>query len=237
MHPLLGVTLPDGITFATSALMCLTGAFGVVLSRNPVHSALFLILTLFGVAVLFVEQDAQFLAVAQVIVYAGAIVVLFLFVIMLIGVDRIENLGREPLRGQRVAGLLLGVMALAEVLLLARVTWPTGASSVAGPASGQGTNVAKLGRSIFTTYLLPFEVTSILLVLAVVGAVVLARRPRAGQGEEGGERVRGPGDPAMSSPPGAASLASPGQASRLVEPPPSRGAESGDELVTREERS
>ncbi|SRR5579875_133532 len=235
MHPLPAVTLPDGITFATCAVMCLTGAFGVVLSRNPVHSALFLILTLFGVAVLFVEQDAQFLAVAQVIVYAGAIVVLFLFVIMLIGVDRIENLGREPLRGQRVMGLLLGVMALAEVLLLARVTWPVGASSVAGPASGQGTNVAKLGRSIFTTYLLPFEVTSILLVVAVVGAVVLARRPRTGQRRPGGEgEVRGPGDPAMSSPPEAASLAPPGQAARPVSEGPAEGED--EELVTSEER-
>ncbi|MGH9062404.1 MAG: NADH-quinone oxidoreductase subunit J [Acidimicrobiales bacterium] len=188
MHPLavllggpqlLGVTVPDGITFAAAAVMCLAGAFGVVLSRNPVHSALFLILTLFGVAVLFVEQDAQFLAAVQVIVYAGAIVVLFLFVIMLIGVDREERLAVEPLKGQRVIGALLGLLALAEVLLLARVSWPTGAPAVAGSASGPGTNVAKLGRSVFTTYLLPFEVTSVLLVIAVVGAVVLARRPGA----------------------------------------------------------
>lgn len=178
VHPLLGVTIPDGITFAASAVMVLAGAFGVILSRNPVHSALFLVMTLFGVAVLFVVQDAQFLAAVQVIVYAGAIVVLFLFVIMLIGVDRVESLSRDPLPGQRVSGALVGVLALAEVLLLTRVSWPVGAKSVAGVASGTGSNVAKLGRSVFTTYLLPFEVTSILLVVAVVGAVVLARRPR-----------------------------------------------------------
>lgn len=181
---LLGVTLPDGITFAGAALMCLVGAFGVVLARNPVHSALFLILTLFGVAVLFVEQDAQFLAAVQVIVYAGAIVVLFLFVIMLIGVDRRERLAADPLKGQRPIGVLLGLMVLAEVLLLSRTAWPTGPHSVAGAASGAGSNVAKLGRSVFTTYLLPFEVTSALLVIAVVGAVVLARRPRSGRTPE-----------------------------------------------------
>jgi NADH-quinone oxidoreductase subunit J len=175
---LLGVTIPDGITFAGAALMCLVGAFGVVLARNPVHSALFLILTLFGVAVLFVEQDAQFLAAVQVIVYAGAIVVLFLFVIMLIGVDRRERVAADPLKGQRPMAVLLGLMVLAEVLLLARTAWPTGQASVAGAASGAASNVAKLGDSVFTTYLLAFEVTSALLVIAVVGAVVLARRTR-----------------------------------------------------------
>jgi NADH-quinone oxidoreductase subunit J len=195
MHPLLAATIPDITTFVVCALLVLGGAFGVVLSRNPVHSALF------AVAVLFVEQDAQFLAVVQVIVYAGAIVVLFLFVIMLIGVDRVEQLGREPLRGQRLAGLLVGAMVLAEVLLLATVTWPTGAPAVAGSSGGPGTNVAKLGRSVFTTYLLPFEVTSILLVIAVIGAVVLARRPRQERREEARDREAGPGDPALAAPP------------------------------------
>jgi NADH-quinone oxidoreductase subunit J len=113
------------------------------------------------------------------VVYAGAIVVLFLFVIMLIGVDRSENLGTEPLRGQRVTAGLAGALTLVEVLVLARNHWVTGATSVAGPASGPGSNVEKLARSIFTRYLLAFEVTSVLLVIAVVGAVVLARRTRA----------------------------------------------------------
>lgn len=189
----LGVTIPDGITFGVCAVLVLAGAFGVVLSRNPVHSALSLILTLFGVAVLFVEQDAQFLAVVQVIVYAGAIVVLFLFVIMLIGVDREERLAADPLKGQRATGLVLGALALAEVLLLARVHWPTGAPAVAGSSLGAGSNVAKLGRSIFTTYLLPFEVTSVLLVIAVIGAVVLARRPRARGGQPARRGVARPG--------------------------------------------
>ncbi|MDQ1403909.1 MAG: NADH-quinone oxidoreductase subunit [Actinomycetota bacterium] len=177
LHPLLGAATADLAVFTVSAIIVLAGAVGVVLARNPVHSALMLVMTLFGVAVLFVEQQAHFLAAVQVIVYAGAIVVLFLFVIMLLGVDKEEVLEVEQLKGQRPTAIVLGVLSLGELLLLARTQWATGAIAVAGPADGPGTNVEKLARSIFTRYLLPFEATSILLVIAVVGAVVLARRP------------------------------------------------------------
>ena len=174
---LLAATKVDAVVFAASALIILAGAIGVVISRNPVHAALFLVMTLFGVAVLFVAQEAHFLAAVQVIVYAGAIVVLFLFVIMLLGVDQKENVMAEPLRGQRPLALLLGVISLAELFLLSQGTkWVTGAEAVAGPLSGAGSNVEKLARAIFTRYLLAFELTSVLLVIAVVGAVVLARR-------------------------------------------------------------
>ena len=167
----------DLTVFLASAVIVLAGAIGVVVSRNPVHAALFLVMTLFGVAVLFVAQDAHFLAAVQVIVYAGAIVVLFLFVIMLLGVDREENIRQEPLRAQRPLALLLGLIAGAEIVLLAQGTkWATGARSVAGELGGAGSNVEKLARSIFTRYLLAFELTSVLLVIAVVGAVVLTRR-------------------------------------------------------------
>ncbi|MDP9386777.1 MAG: NADH-quinone oxidoreductase subunit J [Actinomycetota bacterium] len=170
-------TRPDVAVFAAAAVLVLAGALGVVVSANPVHAALSLVLTLFGIAVLFVAQEAHFLAAVQVIVYAGAIVVLFLFVIMLLGVDREENVRQEPLRGQRPIALLLGVASLALLGLLSRGTgWVSGAPSVAGPATGPGTNVEKLASSIFTRYLLAFEITSVLLVIAVVGAVVLARR-------------------------------------------------------------
>src|SRR5438132_4666135 len=167
----------DWVVFAVAGVVILVGAVGVVASRNPVHAALMLVMTLFGVAVLFVEQQAHFLAAVQVIVYAGAIVVLFLFVIMLLGVDQAEDVRQEPLRGQRPAAAVLGVLALAEVFLLARTQWATGVVAGSGRASGAGTNVEKLGRSLFTRYLLPFEATSVLLVIAVVGAVALARRP------------------------------------------------------------
>jgi NADH-quinone oxidoreductase subunit J len=162
--------------FVASAAIVLTGAIGVVISANPVHAALSLVATLFGIAVLFVAQDAHFLAAVQVIVYAGAIVVLFLFVIMLLGVDREEDVDEEKLRGQRPIALALGLLALGEILLLAPTQWVTGARSVAGPARGAAENIELLARSIFTRYLLAFEITSLLLVIAVVGAVVLSRR-------------------------------------------------------------
>jgi NADH-quinone oxidoreductase subunit J len=179
---LLAATIPDAVTFVIAAAICVLGALGVVLSRNPVHSALMLVMTLFGVAVLFVEEDAQFLAAVQVIVYAGAIVVLFLFVIMLLGVDQKEAIERDPLPAQRPVAICVGILVLAEVLLLARGHWPTGARSVSGAIGSPADNVGLIGRSVFTTYLLAFEVTSALLVVAVVGAVVLARRPRPALG-------------------------------------------------------
>ena len=172
----------DWMVFVIATVIVLAGAIGVVISRHPVHCVLFLIQTLFGVAILFVAQGAHFLAAVQVIVYAGAIVVLFLFVIMLLGVDRAEARAADPFRGQRPLALIVGVIGLAEFALLLRsATWSTGAKSVAGPLSGPGSNVEKLGRSLFTTYLLAFEVTSALLVIAVVAAVVLTKRPPAGE--------------------------------------------------------
>jgi NADH-quinone oxidoreductase subunit J len=174
---LLAATKVDFVVFIMGAAIVLAGALGVIVARNPVHSALMLVMTLFGVAVLFVAQEAHFLAAVQVIVYAGAIVVLFLFVIMLVGVDKVENVQVEPLRGQRVVALVLGVAVLGQILWLGGSTWTSGSPSVAGTSLGAGSNVEKLARSIFTRYLLPFEATSVLLVVAVVGAVVLARRP------------------------------------------------------------
>jgi len=198
--PLIGAaTVVDRVTFALAASVVIIGALGVVTSRNPVHAALMLVMTLFGVAVLFIAQGAHFLAAVQVIVYAGAIVVLFLFVIMFLGVDREENIGEEPLRFQRPLAAVLVLLTSAGLLLVGvNARWAVGAHSVAGPATGQpGGDVAALGRSVFTTYLFPFEATAALLVIAVVGAVVLARRP-SGQppGPEADPSAGGaPGDP------------------------------------------
>ncbi len=172
------------VVFLAAGAIILGGALGVVLSANPVHSALMLVLTLFGVAVIFVQQEAHFLAAVQVIVYAGAIVVLFLFVIMLLGVDKAEELSTDPLGGQRPAAAAVGVAGLGLMVLLAvQAAEVTGARSVAGQLSGDESNVEILGRSLFTDYLFAFEATSALLVIAVVGAVVLARRPREPDGE------------------------------------------------------
>jgi NADH-quinone oxidoreductase subunit J len=167
--------------FVCASVMVLVGALGVILRSNPVHAALSLILTLFGVAVLFVAQHAEFLAAVQVIVYAGAIVVLFLFVIMLLGVDRSENLRTEPLAAQRwIAGVVgLGMLALlvAAVYSGSDEVIKRGegiASTVAG--DNPNANVEQLATSIFSDYVVAFELTSVLLVVAVVGTVLLARR-------------------------------------------------------------
>ena len=166
----------DWIVFVAGTLIALSGAIGVVTLKNPVHAALSLVLTLFGVAVLFVAQAAHFLAVVQVIVYAGAVVVLFLFVIMLLGVDRDEaNIGVEPLRAQKPAAAVIGVAAVGLLLALSRVNFTTGAPSTAGAADGPGTNVEKIADSVFTRYVYAFEITSVLLVIAVVGAVITRR--------------------------------------------------------------
>ena len=177
---MIAATLVDSAVFAVAAVVVILGALGVVFARNPVHSALCLVATLFGVAVLFVAQEAHFLAAVQVMVYAGAIVVLFLFVIMLLGVDSEEAIEAEPLRGQRTAGMLLGAALLGLVVFLftSAERWATGTPRARGAATVEGAeNVELLGRSLFTDFLLPFEVTGVLLVIAVVGAVVLARRP------------------------------------------------------------
>ncbi len=177
------------IVFITGAVLILGGALGVVLLRNPVHCALMLVVTLFGIAFEFVNQQADFLAAVQVIVYAGAIVIVFLFVIMYLGVDRRDRAGAEPTRFQRPLAILVGVVALIEILVLSQVNrWSIGPVSVQDPAtgttshgyagqlSGPGENIQKLGQAIYTRYLLPFEMTAALLVIAVIAAVVLSRR-------------------------------------------------------------
>jgi len=180
------------VVFGIAGAICLGGALGVVLNRNPVHAALSLVATLFGIAVLFIAQEANFLAAVQIIVYAGAIVVLFLFVLMLLGVDRAEDLSIEPLRGQRVAAVVIGLGVLALPLLAIASTdgEATGARPSAGAAAPDGTgtpaapnrldagvaDIDQLGESLFTDYLFAFEATSVLLVIAVVGAVVMSRK-------------------------------------------------------------
>jgi NADH-quinone oxidoreductase subunit J len=193
-------TVPDVVTFVISAALVLAGAAGVVLSRNPVHAALSLVMTLLGIAVLFVEEDANFIAAVQVIVYAGAIVVLFLFVIMFLGVDREESL-RDPLPAQRPLALVLVVVAIGGVVALAATAhWTTGAHRVVGPISTpHRSEVAQLGVELFTKYLYAFEATAGLLVIAVVGAVVLARRPSGPLDDDGDQTadVELGGDPQL----------------------------------------
>ncbi|MGA0064762.1 MAG: NADH-quinone oxidoreductase subunit J [Ilumatobacteraceae bacterium] len=174
--------------FVVAGAMCLVGAVGVIVRRNPVHAALSLVLTLFGVAVLFVAQEAHFLAAVQVIVYAGAIVVLFLFVIMLLGVDRAEDLRTEPLVAQRSLAAVVGVGLLA--LLVTAVVRGGDVLAIRGrglaaqldPDDGDG-NIREIAASVFTDHVVAFQMTSVLLVVAVVGTVLLLRRRTAGSGQ------------------------------------------------------
>jgi NADH-quinone oxidoreductase subunit J len=173
------------VVFVLSATMVLAGALGVITRSNPVHAALSLVLTLFGVAVMFVSHDAHFLAAVQVIVYAGAIVVLFLFVIMLLGVDRAEDVNIEPLTVQRplaaivslgVVGIIIAAIVAADDVLVSR-----GNGLLPTTVKNPDDNVRQLARSIFSDNVFAFELTSVLLLVAVVGTVMMARRIKANE--------------------------------------------------------
>jgi NADH-quinone oxidoreductase subunit J len=165
--------------FVCAALMILAGAIGVITRSHPVHAALSLVLTLFGVAVMYVSQEAEFLAAVQIIVYSGAIVVLFLFVIMLLGVDKAEDLQVEPFKLQRkvaalVGGGVIGLIAFAAIS--SRDNIGTTAKVAVDTAGDPDSNIRALARDLFSDHVLAFELTSVLLVIAVVGTVLLARR-------------------------------------------------------------
>lgn len=168
------VTTGEAVTFWILGPLALAGALGMVFARNAVHSALALVGTMFCLAVFYIVQQAPFLGFVQIIVYTGAIMMLFLFVLMLVGRDSSDSVV-EVLRGQRLAALVFGV-GLA-VLLVGMVgsalTTVTPVGLAAGDA-GSGANVTGLGGLIFTKYLFAFELTSALLITAALGAMVLA---------------------------------------------------------------
>lgn len=174
------------LVFVLATLMVLAGAVGVVVMRNPVHSALGLVLTLFGVAVHFVALEAHFLAAVQVIVYAGAIVVLFLFVIMLLGVDIAEDLRIEPLPVQRPLAAIVGVGTAVIVIAAVLRTRSTIARGPELEASGDS-NIRLLARNLFSDQVLAFELTSVLLIVAVAGTVLLTRKQRTSPNRDSGD--------------------------------------------------
>ena len=193
-------TVEFAVFFVAGAIV-LGGGAGVVWSRNPVHSALSLVATLFGIAVLFLNQNAQLLAAVQVIVYTGAIVVLILFVLMLLGVDREEDVYDEPLLGQRTFGAIIAVaifVIVFGIFLIGGTRVVTGQPNcvdgkviVSGNAyepqctavdtnlatAGDQANINQIGHTLFTDFAFAFEITAGLLTIAVVGAVLLARKP------------------------------------------------------------
>jgi NADH-quinone oxidoreductase subunit J len=160
--------------FAVIAALAVGAGLALVLTRNAVHSALFLVGVQICLAVLFLLQGAFLVSVLQVIVYAGAIMVLFVFVVMLLGVDKREALV-EPLKFQRPLAAGLGILLVAEAVYLvtSQHVHVGKGDLIAGPHEG---NVQAVARVLFTHWALPFEATSVLLVVSVVGVMVLARR-------------------------------------------------------------
>jgi NADH-quinone oxidoreductase subunit J len=165
----------QAIAFYTLAALILGFGALVVTARNTVHSILFLVADFLCIAALYVLQGAQFLAVIQVVVYAGGIVVLYLFVVMLVNLKRPPEAHQDRRRRGRL-GVVCALVVLAELVLIAvyKYVSPTAGQSA---VQAMGTdNVALLGTALYQDYLVPFELASILLLVAMVGAIVLARR-------------------------------------------------------------
>jgi NADH-quinone oxidoreductase subunit J len=186
----------DIILFILLAAIAIVSAIAMLVTRNAVHSALFLVLVMTVLAILFLSLGGSFIAMVQVAVYAGAIMVLFLFVIMLLGAERMGV--RSELRWQTPAALLLGIVLAATVGLLVFGAMPTSAAGGTSPASidpivagACADDVARIdglgivegtpcliGDRLFTTYVFPFEVVGVLLLVALVGALTLSRKPK-----------------------------------------------------------
>jgi len=168
----------EWVVFGVTFILALGSSLAMIFARNAVHVALFLVVTQVALAVTFLLQGAFFIAAIQILVYAGAIMVLFLFVIMLMGVDKREAL-IEPLPLQRLLAVGLGALLSVEILYIAwkglDIIGGDGDRAITALNEDPG-NVIAVARVLFSRYLLPFEVTSILLVVAVVGVMVLTRR-------------------------------------------------------------
>jgi NADH-quinone oxidoreductase subunit J len=166
----------ETLLFWLVAAIALIASVSMIVQRNPVYSALFLIVTLLSIAGLFLLLNAQFLAVIQIIVYAGAIMVLFLFVIMLLDIRRMEDtISRVKL--QKSLGLLLGVVFFLETVLVLRSGMVRDiAVTAATPLVPDFGTAAGLGRALFSQYVFPLQLAAVLLFVALIGAVVLSKR-------------------------------------------------------------
>ena len=165
---------PELITFLSLALISIVSALGMLFSRNAIYSALFLIVNFFTVAILYLVLGGAFIALSQIAVYAGAIMVLFLFVIMLLGAEKLGQ--SQTLAWQRPLAIGLGLALIAETLYVLFVQ--AGALKAGGTLPEGFGSPASVGSMLFQQYLLPFEVTSILLLVAIIGAIVLTKREK-----------------------------------------------------------
>ncbi len=174
----------DLVVFWVAAPISVASAVLMLFQRQAVHAALFLIVNFFTLAVFFLLLDAPFLFVVQIIVYAGAIMVLFLFVIMLLGVGREETLV-ERLKAQRFLAIVLGLGIVAEIFTAVRLGIGLGRTDLPDfTRVNDPGNVEALARVLFTDYVFPFEVTSLLLIVAAIAAMVMARRKGRTMAEE-----------------------------------------------------
>ncbi len=166
------------VAFVVCAPLMVLLAIGIVIARKPVHSAICMAGVMVGLAILYAAQDAPFLFVVQIIVYTGAILMLFLFVVMLIGVDTRDSV-IETLRGQRFLGIL-GVLGLAGLLVFAvgQAVFLGGPAGLAEANSAEGGNVQGIAALLFTRYVVLLEAASALLITAAIGAMVLAHGER-----------------------------------------------------------
>ena len=191
----------EAVLFFLAAIGALGGAIGVVAMRNPFYSVLALIVHLFSLAVLFLLLSSAFIAAAQVVVYAGAVMVLYVFVVAYVGG---EESAWEPIPGQQLIAPLLGIAIFIE-LAVAVLSSSLLALGTDGPDVKPGFgDPAAIGHLLLERFLVPFEASSILLLLAAVGAIVLAGRQAVGgapgAGSPGAPREREPGDPAPGAP-------------------------------------
>jgi NADH-quinone oxidoreductase subunit J len=167
--------------FIFLAIIAIAAALGMLLSRNAVHSALFLVLNFATIAIFYLILNAPFIAMVQVTVYAGAIVVLFLFVIMLLGAEQLRGIGDEGPGGERFHRVLATILAFTLVGVFLYLIFTEGGAS-GGQIPMIDTSPNKLGLILFENYVLPFEITGVLLLASLIGVVVLGRRKK---GEEG----------------------------------------------------
>jgi NADH-quinone oxidoreductase subunit J len=162
--------------FTVLAIVTVITAILVIVQRNPVASAIYLIITLFSLAGVYLLLNAQFIAIIQVLVYAGAIMVLFLFVIMLLNLEKEKRLITRH-RLQKVLGVFLGIILLAQIGMIFNSVLLEGSKGKFPPEKVAALgNTEVVARLLFTDYLLPFEITSVLLLVAIIGAIVLAKR-------------------------------------------------------------
>lgn len=179
------------VMFWIMAVLAVAGALGLLFARKAVHAAMAMAMTMVSLGIVYIVQDAEFVGIIQIFVYSGAVMMLFLFVVMLVGVDAADT-RVETLRGQRFWAFLLGAgFAAAAVLGLTRVEWQAGVGLAQAQAEGP---VTALAREIFERQVLPFEVLGALLVIAVMGAMALAHRerlmPRKSQRQWSEEKMR-----------------------------------------------